>query len=79
MSKLYFEGSSDSRKSLLTSRGHKKITGAVYYNFDGGNTPSGTALEFSIAHTGESVEVSVKIKSEAAGGKPTLHRAILSN
>jgi len=72
MSKLYFSGNSDSRKALLTSRGHKKITGAIYYNFDGGNEPSGTALEFSVHHFGEKVQVTVKVDGQGPKGKPAL-------
>ena len=62
MANLYFEGFSDRKKRKTTFTGGENVAGAVFYNWDGGNRPDGTALTFYVSKDkiGYNVTVSVE-------------------
>ena len=62
MSRLYFKGNTDARKTELTARGHRKITGSINW---GSKDNSKLAIGFEVIWEKEFARPSVKIIHDA--------------
>lgn len=77
MSKLYFVGSSDSRKGNFTSRGFKWLTGAFLFNFTGGASAAG-GLKVDVDHLGHAVAFRIRATDASGNSVGKIGEAIFN-